>query len=49
MTIAFISGCVLATIGCALLAGFIWVSMTPGNDHPLTNDEIKERIGQVWG
>jgi len=32
----------------ATVAGFICIELTPGNDHPLTNDEIRERVGEVF-
>ncbi|HCJ52585.1 MAG TPA: hypothetical protein DHV25_02590 [Candidatus Kerfeldbacteria bacterium] len=42
-------GVVAGILICACIAGWIWVHMTPGNDHPLTEQEIKNRIDQAWG
>ena len=47
MTGAFLAGIVFGLAIAALVAGWIWVSLTPGSDHPLTAEEIKARIVEV--
>lgn len=48
-TDVLIFGVVAGIVICACIAGWIWVHMTPGNDHPLTEQEIKKRIDQACG
>jgi hypothetical protein len=47
--IALIIGFVLGVDVCAAIAGWIWLWKTDGNDQPLTNEEIKERVAETWG
>lgn len=48
MATAFIVGAVFGVVVCALIAGWVWIDRTPGDDHPLTGDEIRERVGEVF-
>ena len=39
-------------IGMALsagIAGLVWIHLTKGDDHPLTREEVKQRVGEAWG
>ncbi len=48
-TEALLCGIGIGLVLAALIAGWIWVHLTRGWDHPLTEEEIKERVGAVWG
>lgn len=46
---AFLMGIVVGIVGAAIVAGWVWVRLTPGDDHPLSPDEIRARVGEAWG
>jgi hypothetical protein len=49
MASAFLIGVALGVVLSAVVAGWVWLFKTPGNDHPLTREEIRERVGEAWG
>jgi hypothetical protein len=48
LTEAFLMGSVLTATICALVALWVLVSKTQGNERPLTIEEIRERVGETW-
>ena len=39
----------LGLVIAAAIAGWVWITLTKGDDHPLTEDEIRQRVGETWG
>jgi len=44
MTVAFLQGMTLAFLIAAIIAAWVWISLTRGNDAPLSLEEIQDRI-----
>lgn len=49
MTISFCIGVAMGFLAATVIVGLLWIHLTQGNDHPLTEEEIKQRVGEYWG
>jgi hypothetical protein len=47
-TVAFAAGVGVGLVVALVVAGWVWIDLTHGDDHPLSGDEIRERVGEVY-
>jgi len=47
-TDALFIGVALGLMIAAIIAGWVWVSCTPGFDHRPTREEIREAVWRDW-
>ena len=45
---AFVCGFGLGLASAAIVAGWVWLELTPGSDRPLTVDEIRAACWRDW-
>ena len=46
---AFLLGIGIGMAIAAVVAAWMWISRIPGDDHPLSAEEIRRRVVEAWG